>query len=54
MKILYNYIHGTYVEKQGGDSFDCINPASGEVFTQVAQADENILQHALPIGTKRV
>ncbi|MFG0381524.1 betaine-aldehyde dehydrogenase [Pseudomonas sp. zbq_18] len=42
-----NYIHGRPLANASGETFDVINPATGEVIYQVEVADETILAAAL-------
>lgn len=42
-----NYIHGRPLANTSGETFDVINPATGEVIYQVEVADDNILAAAL-------
>ncbi|MCI0916129.1 betaine-aldehyde dehydrogenase [Pseudomonas stutzeri] len=41
------YIAGDYVEASGGEVFESINPANGEVLAEVAQATRSDLEHAV-------
>jgi betaine-aldehyde dehydrogenase len=41
------YIDGAYVDASGGDIFESINPANGEVLAEVAQASRADLERAV-------
>ncbi|MBU0810500.1 MAG: aldehyde dehydrogenase family protein, partial [Gammaproteobacteria bacterium] len=46
------YIDGTYVEASGGQVFESINPANGEVLAEVAQASRADLERAVVSAEK--
>ncbi len=35
------FINGRYIDAQSGETFDCTNPATGQVLTQVASCDDS-------------
>ncbi len=41
------FIDGQYVEAVSGETFDCVNPANGEVITKVASCDEKDVDKAV-------
>lgn len=47
MERLRNYIHGRYVAGSAGSVFDNVNPATGEVLSQVEPALEAEVEHAI-------
>ena len=46
------YIHGTYVETNSGESFETINPATGEIIEQIGQASLKDVEDALASAKK--
>jgi betaine-aldehyde dehydrogenase len=42
-----NYVDGAYISNENGETFDVINPATGQVIYQVEIADEKIKQQAI-------
>lgn len=50
--VLRNFIDGRPLSNQSGETFDVINPATGEVTYQVEVADESIRQAAIESAKK--
>ena len=50
--VLQNFIDGRPLGNQSGDTFDVVNPATGEVIYQVEVADESIRQAAIESAQK--
>ena len=46
------YIDGAYVDASGGDVFESVNPANGEVLAEVAQATRADLERAVNSAEK--
>ncbi|NVO58478.1 aldehyde dehydrogenase [Rhodobacteraceae bacterium B1Z28] len=44
------FIDGKFVDAASGKTFDCINPATGEVLAQVAECDEEDVNRAVAAG----
>jgi len=47
MEVVKSYIHGEYVESASGQSFDSINPATGDVIAYIQQAGEAEVKKAV-------
>ncbi|GGD62323.1 betaine-aldehyde dehydrogenase [Lacimicrobium alkaliphilum] len=47
-----NYIHGKFVDNTTGETFEVINPATGEVVYEVQVADETVQQAAIESARK--
>lgn len=47
MKVLKNFIHGQSLANESGETFDVVNPATGEIAYQVEVADESVRQAAI-------
>ncbi|MCO7223267.1 betaine-aldehyde dehydrogenase [Pleionea sp. CnH1-48] len=47
MKPIQNFIHGEYVANTSGETFEVLNPASGELLYNIEVADESIKQAAI-------
>ncbi|MCG9754072.1 betaine-aldehyde dehydrogenase [Shewanella insulae] len=45
--VYQNYVHGLYLSNETGETFDVINPATGEVDYRVEVADDKIKQAAI-------
>ena len=46
------FIDGKFVDAASGDTFDCINPATGAVLAQVASCDEEDVNRAVAAARK--
>ncbi|ALS96959.1 betaine-aldehyde dehydrogenase [Lacimicrobium alkaliphilum] len=47
-----NYIHGEFIDNTSGESFEVINPATGQVAYEVQVADETVQQAAIESARK--
>ena len=47
LNVYQNYIHGQYISNGTGETFEVINPATGQVSYLVESANENVLQAAI-------
>lgn len=47
MSVTQHYIHGAYYTEQPKETFNSINPATGEVIATIAQADQTVMNAAV-------
>jgi len=47
MTTLQHYIGGRYYDKPAAETFDTLNPATGEVLAKIAQADQQVMDDAV-------
>ncbi len=47
------FVDGAYVDALSGETFDCVNPATGETLAQVAACDDADVDRAVA-GARRV
>lgn len=47
LPVYQSYIHGAFHANQTGETFDVVNPATGQVIYRVEQADETLVEQAI-------
>lgn len=52
LPVYQSFINGQPIANQGGERFDVVNPATGQVIYQVEQADESVMQAAVASAQK--
>lgn len=45
--VIKNFVNGSFVDPEGGQFFPAVNPATGEEFAQVHEADEALVDYAV-------